>query len=491
MAFCFRATRTRTRTRRRTEQSLLFCHALVLAHAQRNTLSTQATNKGTWINEEERGEKKKREKREKREKRKVVVIAGPTGVGKTQVSLALARLIQNQQQNQNQLEETNLDVHKVEAEIISADSVQVYRGLDVGSRKVSRAMQCGVSHHLIDVLPPTQQYSAGDFYSQAREKTEEILKRGNVPVVVGGTGFWLRWYVKGRPTTPKSNESTRKRAQELIQQAIASSSASSASASASDEKPQELELVELVEKKEKEEEEGRWANATALLEEAGDAETAARLSKNDYFRLERALEIVLSTGMPLRKHLNVSRGFDFDFRCFFLYPRSRHALYQRLDLSCEDMIMNGLLEESVSLLNAGLLPGESTAANAVGYKQFMEYFLKMQEQKEEEGSKVWRPCYEDFITTVWDFQKVNSFSIPNLSFFLSSLLLSSPHPSLNTRPLTCYNSPFEKKKKSKREDSLRTNLLGLGRSPISSGFVQKCVSFFLLLAVFACGDETY
>mmetsp|Transcript_12785 Transcript_12785/g.24143 ORF Transcript_12785/g.24143 Transcript_12785/m.24143 type:complete len:107 (+) Transcript_12785:1-321(+) len=67
--------------------------------------------------------------------------------------------------------------------------------------------------------------------------------------------------------------------------------------------------------------------------------------------------------------------------------------------------MNGLLEESVSLLNAGLLPGESTAANAVGYKQFMEYFLKMQEQKEEEGSKVWRPCYEDFITTVWDFQK--------------------------------------------------------------------------------------
>ena len=107
--------------------------------------------------------------------KKVIVLAGPTGVGKTSVSIQLAHRLGRK------------------AEVVSADSVQIYKGLDVGSRKVSVREQDGIPHHLIDVLQPTAQYTAGDFYTQAKEKTREILDRGNTPIVVGGTGFWLRW----------------------------------------------------------------------------------------------------------------------------------------------------------------------------------------------------------------------------------------------------------------------------------------------------------
>ena len=142
--------------------------------------------------------------------------------------------------------------------------------------------------------------------------------------------------------------------------------------------------------KEEDVEELQWKKAVALLDEAGDPETAARLNKNDYFRLERALEIVLSTGRPLKTHLRSHQNKkeeedeeeekgegqllrNLDYKCFFLYPKSRMSLYRRLDLSCEEMVLGGLLQETVHLLNMGLCPGEGTATNAVGYRQFMQY----------------------------------------------------------------------------------------------------------------------
>jgi len=313
------------------------------------------------------------------ERGKVIVVAGPTGVGKTAVSLALAKRLVDQAKG---------------AEVISADSVQVYQGLDVGSRKLPEverhefASLHGVPHHLIDVLTPGAQYTAGDFHAQARRKTLEILARGKTPIVVGGTGFWLRWYVQGRPTTPRSEKRSREEARRMIEEA-----------------------------RDCGDEERQWERAAALLTDAGDPETAERLNRNDYFRLERALEIVLSTGKPMKAHLlenqkreggeGKGRGAsDFDFRCFFLYPKSRLELYQRLDESCEEMVLGGLMRECVELLNLGLMPATSTSTNAVGYRQFMEYLVRCsEEERRHHPREDWTPSSEDFLETFSDFQK--------------------------------------------------------------------------------------
>ncbi|GJQ08642.1 hypothetical protein GpartN1_g433.t1 [Galdieria partita] len=112
-------------------------------------------------------------------KPKVIVIGGPTGVGKTKISIQLAKLLNG--------------------EIISADSVQVYHKLDVGSNKPSIEERSGIVHHLIDIVEPSYEFSAGEFFQRAREATESILSRNKVPIVVGGTSMYVRWYIYGLP----------------------------------------------------------------------------------------------------------------------------------------------------------------------------------------------------------------------------------------------------------------------------------------------------
>jgi len=112
---------------------------------------------------------------------RVIVIAGPTAVGKTRVALALAK--------------------QVGGEIISADSVQVYKGLNVGSAKTPARERGGVPHHILDMALPTQEYTVEQFFKDARAATELILARGRVPIVVGGTGTYLRWCVYALPTS--------------------------------------------------------------------------------------------------------------------------------------------------------------------------------------------------------------------------------------------------------------------------------------------------
>jgi len=124
----------------------------------------------------------------KRNKDTVVVISGPTGAGKSRLALEVAR--------------------RLGGEIISADSVQVYRGLDVGSAKPSAAEMGAVPHHLIDILDTTDDYSAGAFFRDARRATQHVLDRGRVPVVAGGTGLYLRWYIYGKPDVPQSSMDT-------------------------------------------------------------------------------------------------------------------------------------------------------------------------------------------------------------------------------------------------------------------------------------------
>lgn len=129
---------------------------------------------------------------------KIFIITGPTAVGKSKLGVALAK--------------------HLDGEVISADSVQVYNKLDVGSDKITVEDRQGVPHHLIDILEPTKEFSAGDFYHAARAAAADIISRGKVPIVVGGTGFYLRWFIFGKAYTPASNPETGEKVQQLLQQ---------------------------------------------------------------------------------------------------------------------------------------------------------------------------------------------------------------------------------------------------------------------------------
>ncbi|XP_010454297.1 PREDICTED: tRNA dimethylallyltransferase 9 isoform X1 [Camelina sativa] len=288
----------------------------------------------------------------KSEKEKVIVISGPTGAGKSRLAMELAK--------------------RLNGEIISADSVQVYRGLDIGSAKPSDRDRKEVPHHLIDILHPSEEYSVGQFCNDARQATKDILKRGRVPIVTGGTGLYLRWFIYGKPDVPKPSQEVTAEVHDM--------------------------LVNF-------ETEHDWEAAVEMVVNAGDPK-ACSLPRNDWYRLRRSLEILKSTGLPpssfripydsFRENLNlpdaddfvedgsspdisiqnIETDLDYDFLCFFL-SSPRVALYRSIDFRCEDMLSgpNGVLSEARWLLDIGLLPNTNPATRAIGYRQAMEYLL--------------------------------------------------------------------------------------------------------------------
>ncbi|DBA85626.1 TPA: hypothetical protein ACH3X1_005203 [Trebouxia sp. C0004] len=259
----------------------------------------------------------------------VIVLTGPTAVGKTQLSLALAQ--------------------QLRGEIISADSVQVYKGLDIGSDKISVSERLGVPHHLLDILPADAEFSAGHFYEAARAAIQDILQRGRVPIVVGGTGLYLRWLVHGRPRTPKSEPVMAARAQEALDQVWAEA-----------EQSKGFKLTDTE----------KWEAGTALIAKSGDPAAAERVSAetNNYYRLVRVLEIIMHTGKPLAEfEPPADAPLDYDFRCFFL-QRPRLELFQRIDLRVEQMVDRGLLQEAQWMLDQGIRPDSACAGRAIGYR---------------------------------------------------------------------------------------------------------------------------
>ncbi|KAG9446125.1 hypothetical protein H6P81_012253 [Aristolochia fimbriata] len=325
-------------------------------------------------------------------KKKVIVISGPTGAGKSKLALELAK--------------------RLNGEIISADSVQVYRGLDVGSAKPSPSQRKEVPHHLIDILHPSEEYSAGQFFEDARQATKDIFDHGRVPIVTGGTGLYLRWYIYGKPEVPK------------------------ASAEIGSEVASELMLLQ---------ENGNWDEAVLLVEKAGDPQ-AKFVARNDWYRLRRSLEIIKATGSPpsafhvpydsFRDQLNSSaslpchgdkppnhneenltKDLDYDFICFFLSSQ-RTELYRRIDLRCEEMLTEteGLLSEAMWLLNLGLFPNMNSATRAIGYRQAMEYLLFCKKNGGQSSPR-------DFLLFLSDFQKASrNFAKRQMTWFRNELI---------------------------------------------------------------------
>ena len=246
----------------------------------------------------------------------ILIIAGPTAVGKTDASLLLAR--------------------EQGAEIVSADSMQVYRGMDIGTAKPSPGQRKQVYHHLIDVADPAQPYSVGDYYRDARATIEAILGTGGTPIVVGGTGLYIRALMRGLFHGP----------------------------------PRDLELRERLLLKETEYGEGAlYADLVRL-----DPEAAVKIHPNDLRRTVRALEVFHLKERKLsdlhREH--AFKDTPFRFHLVFLV-RSRPELYARIEQRVDHMIAEGLEDEVKGLVLKGY-SGDLVSMQAIGYSHFIEHF---------------------------------------------------------------------------------------------------------------------
>ena len=249
--------------------------------------------------------------------KKIVVICGPTASGKTALSIALAKAF--------------------DGEVVSADSMQIYRRMDIGTAKPSRAEREGVPHHMLDVAQPGESYSVSRYAEEASACVEDILARGKLPIVCGGTGLYIDGLIRGTDFQPAGTDSG---------------------------------LRDKLE--------GEWeaqgAEAMMARLAAVDPDSAARLHLSDKRRILRALEVYLATGETITVHNARTKAIPPRYEAVMigLNTEPRQILYDRIDRRVGVMLEQGLLQEVRSLLEDGLLEG--TAAQAIGYKELLAHF---------------------------------------------------------------------------------------------------------------------
>jgi tRNA dimethylallyltransferase len=256
----------------------------------------------------------------------VLILFGPTASGKTGILLELFNSSR-----------TGIQAEITSAEVVSADSMQVYRGMDIGTAKPSALEKERLPHHLIDILSPAQQFNAGDFVRLANEACEEIASRGKLPVVSGGTGFYLKNFIMGLSEAPPSNKEIRAALKKELQE----------------------------------------KGAAALMAElaAADPVSAGRIHINDEYRLLRALEVWRSCGQPLSSfeaNAHICAGAKERALSRFIIiglSRPREELYRRINLRTAQMFKDGLAEEVRSLFEAGYTPNDP-GLRAIGYREF-------------------------------------------------------------------------------------------------------------------------
>ena len=246
----------------------------------------------------------------------LVVVAGPTGVGKTETSVKIAKAL--------------------DAEIISGDSMQIYKYMNIGTAKIEESEKEGVVHHLIDILHPSEDFSVCSFANLCKEKIENITQRGKLPVIVGGTGLYIDSVVDGITFSPqKSDEEYREYLLHLAN-------------------TQGNEYVH------------------SMLKDI-DKESYEKIHPNNVKRVIRALEYYKLTGETISEHNEKTKMSDSPYNCCYIFlTRDREDLYERIDKRVDLMIENGLIEETKNLLDMGLTP-DCTSMQAIGYKEIGEY----------------------------------------------------------------------------------------------------------------------
>ena len=249
---------------------------------------------------------------------KILAVTGPTASGKTALAIELAR--------------------RLDGEIISCDSMQIYRGMDIGTAKPTKEELSAVRHHLIDVLPADAPYSCSDYVKDAEEAVEDITRRGKLPIFCGGTGLYLDRFLRGgNDDSAACDENLRAELKAYL------------------------------------DENGVDALYERLV--ALDSEAAASIHKNNTKRVMRAIEICTVTG---EKKSDIDKRNSeivekYDHRVITLAFQSRELLYDRIDRRVDQMIAEGLVEEAKRLMADGVFERSITAAQAIGYKELFPY----------------------------------------------------------------------------------------------------------------------
>lgn len=247
---------------------------------------------------------------------KILVIVGPTASGKTRMAVELAQ--------------------RHNGEVISADSMQIYRTMDIGTAKPTKEEMGGIPHHMIDVADPEEDFSVARYVEMAARCVDDVLARGKLPIVAGGTGLYIDSLLSGRTFAPFSPDSALRG---------------------------ELER-ELAEK-------GGQAMLEALAQV--DPEAAQRLHPNDHKRIVRALEVYRSTGKTITQHNRETQAIPprYNALTIGLAFQDRQAMWRRIDQRVDEMVAAGLEDEVRRLLTSGISP-KCTAMQAIGYKEFTQ-----------------------------------------------------------------------------------------------------------------------
>ncbi len=241
----------------------------------------------------------------------VLAIVGPTASGKTRMAVALAQ--------------------ELGGEVVSVDSMQIYRRMDIGTAKPTEAERCGVPHHMLDVAEPWESWSVARYVEEASACADDILRRGRLPILAGGTGLWLDALVDGRTFAVQSTGW-----------------------------------------REKLQARARAEGMPALLAELGqvDPDAAARLHPRDEKRILRALEVYYETGKTITAHNEETKRLPPRYRAVTIGLRDedRADSWARIDRRVDEMMARGLPEEVAALLAEGV-PMDCTAMQAIGYKE--------------------------------------------------------------------------------------------------------------------------
>lgn len=249
-------------------------------------------------------------------KKPLVILTGPTAVGKTEISIKLAKAING--------------------EIISADSIQVYKHFDIGSAKVTKEEMDGVKHYLIDVLEPDEEFNIYVFKKLAMEAMEEIYAKGKIPIIAGGTGFYIQALLYDVEFSEEEGDKTYRHMLE-----------------------------------EKAEKEGVTSIHNMLKEI--DPEAAKEIHENNLKRVIRALEYYNETGMRISEHNKEQRQKEspYNFK-YYVLNMDREKLYNRINLRVDIMVENGLIDEVTKLKEMGY-GKELNSMQGIGYKEIRDY----------------------------------------------------------------------------------------------------------------------
>jgi len=250
------------------------------------------------------------------EKDRLVVLIGPTAVGKTKLSIELAK--------------------KLNGEIISGDSMQIYKGMNIGTAKIKEHEMEGIPHHLIDLKNPSEEFSVAEFQKLARKAIASITKRGKMPMIVGGTGLYIQavLYDDYQFSDIQSDPEIRKELENFLH------------------------------------EHGNLALYERLQEI--DPDSAERIHPNNARRVIRALEIFYKTGKKMSEHIKTHEANERYHTAIIGLTMDRDVLYQRIDKRVDEMIEEGLIEEAKSLYDSGVRGVQS--AQAIGYKELYDFF---------------------------------------------------------------------------------------------------------------------